>query len=370
MAFSVSTNRSRSQDSPMLWLSLLAGSLVLHLALLLIGRWYFSQTASAPSGTAQAPLDFVEIDPNAPALKQPSAPSRTATQAAPKAAPPASASTESNQSPSSIENLTPQVERSQPQTVPSPSPSPFNPSTPPNRTRNAVQPAQPEQPSTETTKPNRTSANTAPNRSTTTSGRNNPNQTSPTGRSNLGLASSGGASNSSPSTSESSGNSRTNTPNGSTSSEKQPNGSSTTGSTSETQLTGEAKFQGTIARTLERDPNERQQDGALAITVKNETIPPISIASLSKLSNQVLDLKVLVIVDRDGRVFKTEVRNDSPALQANPELKESKTREDLEATVFQMLSSRDDLFEVKPEANATPDQLFSRIAQIQVKVSR
>lgn len=129
-------------------------------------------------------------------------------------------------------------------------------------------------------------------------------------------------------------------------------------------------FQGKIAQTLERDPNERQRDGALSITVKNETIPQLKIEFPAKLPAQVLDLKVLIVMDREGRVVQTEVRDDSPSFQTNPELKDSKIRENVQAVVNNLLSSTNDLFEVKPEANATSDQLFSRIAQIQLRVSQ
>ncbi|MER3432562.1 MAG: hypothetical protein C4288_03810 [Leptolyngbya sp. ERB_1_1] len=141
MAFSASTNRSRPQESPMLWLSLVAGSLVVHLAALLIGRWYFSQAASAPAGMAQAPLDFVEIDPNAPALKRPIAP--TSPQTAPsKTIPPQTAPAEPTQSSSLLESLARQAElerirseaqRSQPRN--SPAPVPVNPVNPPRRSQ-------------------------------------------------------------------------------------------------------------------------------------------------------------------------------------------------------------------------------------------
>lgn len=363
MAFSVSTDRSRSQESPTLWLSLLAGSLALHLVLLLLGRWYLSQTASAPAGNAQAPLDFVEIDPNAPALKRPIAPSNTPTQTVSKAVPPQTAPAEQPLSPSSIESLARQAtpERTQPRISSPASPVPTTPVNQPNRSQVGQLP-------TESAKPDRTS--TTPSRPVTPSRENNPAPTSPAGGSSSGATSPGGSPSSSPPNGGASGSSATNPSSNTKPDETSSGGSSTGGSTSGTTLSGNSTFQGKIAQALERDPNERQRDGAQSITLKNETIPPMGIAVLAKYSGQVLDLKVLVIMDREGRVFKTEVRDDSPAFQANPGLKEPKTREDLEGAVFQMLSNTDSLFEVKPEANTTPDQLFSRIAQIQVKIAQ
>ncbi len=77
-----STLRSRQHDSPMLWLSVLGGSLALHLIVLLLGRWYFAQPQALQPSGAPIPLDFVEIDPNALAAKMPKSvtPSNTATQ--------------------------------------------------------------------------------------------------------------------------------------------------------------------------------------------------------------------------------------------------------------------------------------------------
>ena len=67
-----------AQEPPMLWIGVLAGSLVLHLAVLLIGRWYFSRTMSSPaSGTPNA-IEFVEIDPTATAPSRSVAPSQSA----------------------------------------------------------------------------------------------------------------------------------------------------------------------------------------------------------------------------------------------------------------------------------------------------
>ncbi|MBD2368121.1 MULTISPECIES: hypothetical protein [Leptolyngbya] len=125
MAFSLSNSRSRSQESPMLWLSVLAGSLALHLVLLLVGRWYLSQSAeSRAGGGSQAPLDFIEIDPNAPPLKRAISPSTTGAEngTVTKAAPDAANSEQSGSS--SIQNFTRQTAPTptQPENLPQPDP--------------------------------------------------------------------------------------------------------------------------------------------------------------------------------------------------------------------------------------------------------
>ncbi|GAP94773.1 hypothetical protein [Leptolyngbya sp. NIES-2104] len=374
MAFSVSTKRSKTQDSPTFWLSLIAGSLALHLVLLLVGRWYFSQAASAPSGTGQAPLDFVEIDPTVPPLKgaKPIAPSNTQTEL-PKAAPPQDSVTEPTQAPNTIANLPRQAapERSlQPRITPSPSPTPTTPSNSQTGQLPTEQPKPTRSPAPRPTTPS------APPTGGTNSGTSSPGSS---GSSQPNGGSSGGST-TQPSDSPNSGSSQPNggssggsttqpsdSPNSGTT---QPGGSSSSGGNSGTSLSEESTFQGKIAQTLERDPNERQKDGALSITVKNEAIPPITLTFPSQLPVQVLDLKVFVVMDKEGRVFKTDVRDDSPSFLTNPELKDPEVRGNIQATVDQLLANTDNLFEVKPEANTSPDQLFSRIAQIQLKVSR
>ncbi|MBE9013239.1 hypothetical protein IQ250_23865 [Pseudanabaenaceae cyanobacterium LEGE 13415] len=368
MAFSIA--RSKSQDSPTFWLSLTAGSLVVHLVLLLVGRWYFSQTAIAPTGTGQAPLDFVEIDPNVSPSKdaKPIAPSNnTQTQAElPKAAP--SQETEATQAPNSIANLPRQIEqaRSQPRITPSPSPSPTTPINQPNR----FQPTTPQgQLPTERPKPTRSPSPTTSPRPTAPVGGSNASPTSPTGGANpdganLGSTPSGG-SNPSQQNPETSGGSATPNP-GNTSPSQSESSSPIGGGTS---LSGEATFQGKIAQALERDPYEMQRDGALSITVRDETIQPITLTFPPSLAVKELNLRVLVVMDRDGIVVKTEVRDDSPSFLANPELKDPDIRGNVQGAVDQIFM-KDKLFEVKAEANTTPEQLFSRIVQLRLQVSR
>jgi hypothetical protein len=374
MAFSSSKPRSKSQDSPMFWLSLIAGSLVLHLVVLWVGRWYLSRMTSAPAGNSQAPLDFVEIDPNAPPLREAKpnstsypqgiAPSSNSTAPVPKA--PLPVTPEQNQ-PSSIENLARQTapERSQPRPTPSPL-SPVKPAEQPQAGQLPIEPPKPTPTPTSIPTPESTP------RPTPAFG-SNPAQAPATGGSTGSTSTPGSSTPSQPAPAPGTSTPPTPAPslNGT-----QPNGTQTGessasgGAVSGTSLSREATFQGKIAQTLERDPNERQRDGARSITVKNDIIPPLSIMFPSKLPVQVLDLKVLVVMDRQGQVFSSKVQDDSPSFQTNPELKESKIRENVQATVDQLFLSSNNLFEVVPEGNTTPDQLFSRIAQLQIKVSQ
>lgn len=88
--------RSHRQDSPMLWLSLVGGSLALHLIAVLLGRWYFAQPQKAASSRAPIAIDFVEVNPNATAPKAPKSvtPSNTAPKTQlPKATAPANSLT-------------------------------------------------------------------------------------------------------------------------------------------------------------------------------------------------------------------------------------------------------------------------------------
>ncbi|BAU11857.1 hypothetical protein LEP3755_23600 [Leptolyngbya sp. NIES-3755] len=329
MAFSVLTKRSKPQDSPTFWLSLVAGSLLLHLVLLLLGRWYFSQAASAPAGLTQAPLDFVEIDPNAPPLKQakPIAPSNTQTQAElPKTAPPQESVAETTQAPNSIANLPRQTpERSQPRTAPSPSPSPTTPINQPNRS----QPTPPsgQLPSDRTTPRQNPTAPSTPDRGGTnpsSPGASTPGATTP--GASPGTTTPGA---STPETTTPSP-SPTQSPdsNGTTSGTTGPTGGNSTGPISGgTPLAREANVQGLINGALQEDTFRPEQYARGTVTLKSAELSPIKIEDSSQLAEKVLDLRLGLSINSEGQVVDTDVRDDSPTLMRNPKFSDPDSAE-------------------------------------------
>jgi TonB family protein len=137
MAVSFKRDRSNHQESPMLWLSVLAGSLVMHLVVLFIGRWYLSQTASAPTGGNPSEVEFVEIDPNtisgSRSVKppEPSPPNEPPTKSPSAENPPEKSSpiqSQIAQDPPQLKNpipeTSPQIEATPQLDIPSPSPKP------------------------------------------------------------------------------------------------------------------------------------------------------------------------------------------------------------------------------------------------------
>jgi len=344
MAFSIPTKRSKSQDSPTFWLSLVAGSLLLHLVLLLLGRWYFSQAASAPAGLTQAPLDFVEIDPNAPPLKQakPIAPSNTQTQAElPKAAPPQEPVTEATQAPNTIANLPRQTpersqsrqitpERSQPRTVPSPSPSPTTPINQPNR--NQTTPPSGQLPS------DRRTSNPTPNNTTRPTPTTSPGQTNPTapGTNSPGTTTPG--TNSPGTTAPSPGSpssTQPETPN--TSTPETPGSPSSGDSTAPTgpgePLTIATNIQGRVTGRLEEDPFRPEQFAKGTVTLKSAELPNIEFDFPSKLPVKTLDLRLGLTITQAGEVVDARVLDDSPTLRSNPDLNDPQSRADIQSIV-------------------------------------
>lgn len=381
MAFSVSTKRSKTQDSPTFWLSLIAGSLALHLVLLLVGRWYFSQTASTPAGTSQAPLDFVEIDPNAPPLKQPIAPSNTQTQAElPKAAPPQESVTEATQAPnapgsSAIANLPRQAapERSQSRTAPSPSPSPTTPINQPNRSQPTPSPGQ--LPSDRTT----------PNQNPTVSPRPttpapNPGATNPAtpGASTPGTAAPG-ATTPSPGTTTpgtttpspgSPGSTRPETPTTST-----PGGESS-GETGSPVGSGESllvatNIQGRVTGQLQEDTFRPEQYAKGTVTLKSAELQEIEFDFPGKLPVTTLDLRIGLVITPQGQVVDARVLDDSPTLRNNPDLDNPQSRADIQsivnALVLQANADGSLAFDVKLESK---DADAYRILPVQIDLKQ
>jgi len=352
MAFSVSTDRSRPQESPMLWLSLVAGSLLVHLAALLIGRWYFSQAASAPAGMAQAPLDFVEIDPNAPVLKRPIAPTQTQTTPS-KTIPPQTAPVEPTQSPSLIESLTRQAElerirseaqRSQPRNSPAPSPTPVNPVNPPRR-------SQPDQLPSDRTIPKRNPTAPFPSRPTTnpvpTPGGSNPTQPSPGSSPPGTTVPSPGSSNPTQPQPGTPSNPTTGTPGDSaTGTPSNP----TTGNPSNP-TTGDPKSPATSGDPLSISTDVRGEvygnlsevgfnPGEFARGTVSLKSPPqfaIKFDYPSKLPVSILDLRVGLKITKEGQVVYSEVLDDSPSLQQDPKLKDSRVKQDIQSIVQNLI---------------------------------
>lgn len=116
MTASVSSDRSE-HDSPTLWLSVLAGSLVVHLLVLLLGRWYFLRPSSPPPGSRSS-IEFVEVTPVPKASDV--APKSQATSAPTAPRPPTA--TQSTSTPTQRE-----VAPSLPKTVESPIETPIQP---------------------------------------------------------------------------------------------------------------------------------------------------------------------------------------------------------------------------------------------------
>ncbi|MBD1858877.1 MULTISPECIES: hypothetical protein [Leptolyngbya] len=344
MAFSLSNSRSRSQESPMLWLSVLAGSLALHLVLLLVGRWYLSQPASGKAGgDSQAPLEFVEIDPNAPPLKG-SAPSATATenatvpQASPEAATPEQAQT-------SIQSLNRPVtaQRSQPEA--SAKPEPVQPIRSDSRSTSRELSTNPTTPKdNSTSRPPTSSRNTNPgttNPGTTNPGTTNPGTTNP-GTTNPGTTNPG-------TTNPGTTNPGTTNPDD----QSQP-------ATSSTDLSGygNGSFSGQMSE-LQVDPNAKQDDGALSVTFKTTKITQILPITVP---NQVLDLRVAVIIDnQDGTVLDVKVLDSSPTLQTAPNLKD-----DAQTIAYNLLVNSGDLFNVVLKSTTNAPAATPRIITLQI----
>lgn len=363
----------------MLWLSVLAGSLVLHLVVLLAGRWYLSQPAGNRAAGSPAPLDFVEVDPNAPALKQPIAPSKTATaNSTPQtSAAPESKTSEQSQQPS-IQSLSRQAtpERSQSKAAtPERSQQPS--------TQNSTRQAAPEQsqpiasPKPET-KPNlrsssgefpttqtpsqRNPATTSPNPTPSTRPSNpsnpgstqNPPSDSPGGANPSGITS---PSTSTPSGSTSPTNPSTSTPPGNNSADSGQTGE-TSPVTSGASLPGNGLFGGQVSE-LQIDPNARQDDGALSVTFKMTEIPSIELPIAAP--KQVLDLRVTVTIDNaTGTVAGVNVRDDSPTLLTSPNLKEAS-----QSIAYALLPNAGQLFDVIPKSKTDP-AFSSRIIRLRI----
>ncbi|MCU0549208.1 MAG: hypothetical protein MUC48_07660 [Leptolyngbya sp. Prado105] len=354
MAFSGLTSRSRLQESPTLWLSVLGGSLALHLVVLLVGRWYLSQPMSSRAGGSQAPLDFVEIDPNAPPLKRSISPSSTATENAPvpKAAPESANPKQS----ASIEQFNRQVraERSQPEISSKSEPIkqtkpdlrsdrlPRSPETTPNSDRSTRPPSSSNNPTTpkqnspedSAPKPNQPSSpemNSTDSTKPNTSDPTQPNSTDP-------------------------GKVEKNDP-GDPNNVVDPKNPLIRG------LSGSA-FQGQIVGALEEDPNQRQKEGSLEVKLKNNSLQGITLDAPIPVPSKTLDLKVGMSIDPQGRVIDAVVRYSESATQIDDPV----VREQIQGAVQQALYSSNDLFDVQLEVNTNPEQLSFRIARIQFQV--
>lgn len=355
MVVSASTLRSRSQDSPTLWLSVLAGSLALHLVLLLAGRWYLSQTASDRAGSP-APLDFVEIDPNAPPLKQPVAPKPATANSTPRtSAAPETATPAQSQEPS-IQSLARQAtpERSQSQAPPVRSDSAASPrpeTKPDSRSSSGNFPTNPTQP----TRPPATTPTSAPS----TQPESNPSGTTTPGSNSSGTTTPGN----SPGTTAPGENPGATTP------ENNPPGTTAPGATtpgenpsnpasSGTILSGNGAFGGLMS-DIQVDPNARQDDPAESVTFKITEIPQIELPIAPP--KQPLDLRVLVEIDNaDGTILEVKVLESSPTPFTTPKLKE-----DAQAIAYALLSNSGPLFNVVPKFPSNPG-ISSRIIRFRV----
>jgi hypothetical protein len=351
MMFSVSNKSARSQDSPMLWLCVLAGSLAFHLIVILVGRWYLSQPAGGRvGGGAQAPLDFVEIDPNAPPLKQAVTPSASAPEnaAIPKSAE-APEAPESGKA--SIENFTRQTPERSP-TETRQSPEPVKPVQPDLRSNPSAQPVQPTRPSdplqpksnsptrpTNSQKPEPTSKPNSPSDAVPAK----PEPFKPTPRDDDKPAVD-----------------KPGTPSQDQVQEPVESGNDLTGQ-------GSGQFTGSMS-DLQVDPNAKQDDGALSVTFAITEIPPIALPI--KAPNQMLDVRVAVEIDNvEGTIIGVKLLDDSPSLRADPNL-----RDDANTIVNSLLVAPDPanpdkprrLFNVKVKPVTNPPVTTPRIMRMQI----
>jgi hypothetical protein len=123
------------------------------------------------------------------------------------------------------------------------------------------------------------------------------------------------------------------------------------------------RVRATLDRSLELDPNAKQDDRSASISVKKTTLPEIELSTTLPLKT--LALKVGLVIDRQGKILQTIVYKDSPTLKLHPELKQS-----IEEIIFAaFFSAEDSLFDIKPliEPNSLPEAFF-RIAKVQIQL--
>lgn len=320
-----------------------------------------------PSGRAgggsQTPLDFVEVDPNAPPLKRAIAPSSTATEDAsiPKAAPEAA----NPEQTASIEKLNRQVnvERSQPENSPQPVPSAkaaeqreAGNNLPPDSTRTSRNSATPT--------PNSNSSTRTPTRPNTRTNPTKPN--SPITTPNSSDPSSPNPSLSDPAKPDKPQNSSDSDP--ATSDQKLPppdpgDGRDATGV--------DSSFSGVMS-AIRRDPNAQQIENDSDVTFRQQQIPPIPTILQPQikqaLSSRLIFSVAVVINNKDGTVDSAKNTPDSPALSKLP-------RSEADGIVQALLISSQDpdqgWFEVKmkPTASGTqPAEQSSRVITLQVNL--
>lgn len=332
-------DRNKRQDSPMLWLSVLAGSLALHLVLLLIGHWYFSRPQGSPSGSA-TPIE-IAIAPNSDAATaersstvEPNSPANK----------PSTATT-----PIEPQN-TPSIARAPINSVTSDRNRPF--SSPQPLTRRSQQSASPnegQQPLNRTTAGRSDRRNSSSSNSATNTGTSqNRGNSEATGTSNS--ASQDPGTNGSTSQNPNSSNSSNSAKNSNAS--QNSNSSSQGPATSKTQLPGELNFSAVISQialaqsgsnasgycgsdpTQPRCGTNSAQQVKTQLDVKRSEPGVIQYPSNLK-SLQSLNLRVHFVLDNaSATVVSVEVLEDSPTLQENRGLSRDSLKSVAEAVLM------------------------------------
>ena len=342
----------RHTDPPNLWLAVLAGSLVVHLLLLLSGRLFlFRVTSPKPAGVA-APIELVDISPksstqvtrstrsSAPKVVTASADSQRAvsSEAAPQRAAPIQPSIVQKPVSKTTPRLTPQIKPTiksliateTPKSQTSPSVRPAPPTVP-----ETIAPEQPNSPNPGSTSTNRGDRPIVPNaNSPASSGSVDPNNNP------LGV------------------------PDSSTNnSEKKPIVPPPISSNQT--LSSELRVESSIGRLAKSG----SQTSGKSATLQSRSTQILSIQfppALKLTPNQVIDLTVLVVIDNtSGKVLSSEVRPGSRAFQDIPGL----SQDDINSVVGRIF--RDLTFKVEVEsgpgaiAPQSPWQVPVRITVVQ-----
>lgn len=328
----------------------MAGSLALHLIVLLIGRWYVTRVTISAEAGSPAPVEFVEISPSAPAAENSKSVVSAAADSSPESASPAEPQSSAIQS--FAQNPLP--ERSNPTAVPAPTPQPTF-STSPQPSGEIPQPAAPTpQPSpTQSVRP-RPDPNRSPLPSSPPTNPENstapPSDTSTLPRTNP-----------QPETEA--------PPSGTT-----PGGSSTSpDAPTDSGGTSDQPAQGSPLEPRSFEVSTRLGSinapggglGELSVRLKQpiESLPLENVPDLKGVRE--LDLLVGVVIDNaTGQVVSiTDISSESPTLKAHPEIDVTNIR----SVVDQVLLSA--LFEVERGSAANPPTVSDWNLSIRITLS-
>lgn len=397
--FSTDDRLRDRRDSPLFWLLVLAGSLALHLAVLLIGRWYLTQTSRSQVAGASKAIEFVEVDPNASISSQPPAidnanpnriaPSNTTTESAssPQSAPPPRDAEPSSTASIQGFQTSPPPARSRP----SPAPQPLEPSvTRPTQTRvpetpasTGQQPTNPE-PDRATPRPSPTPSTSPPTRPAPPSSDESPASPIPNPQTSPSPSVPGSQTDETPNP-PSTPNPQPSNPAPSTP-DPRPSDPSTPevpdSGASGTPLppvdssgqqplpSGAQTYQGQIVGQLTIPPFAGQTSAKSAVLVsplQSFDIEPSQIDSARDLSGEtVLELRVNFSIDNETGEFLriNRIEDDSPILLRRPELDRSRLQE-IARNVLEGTKYKVDV-EPGPNGNISPESDWVMLLQINI----